>query len=186
MDVTLYHDSLDIFLNALVSHAVILDVGCGPGNISRYLLDRREGLYITGIDLAENMIALAKENNPEARFEVMDCRDILTTNKTFDGVVLGFCLPYLTKEETLKLISDAASMLLQGGMLYLSTMEDDYSKSGAATSSSGDDIYMYYHEEKYLSAAIVNAGLNIKDLRRKEYPGRDGNPVVDIIIVATK
>jgi 23S rRNA G2069 N7-methylase RlmK/C1962 C5-methylase RlmI len=41
----------------------------------------------------------------------------------------GFCLPYLSKEEAVKLIRDAAAILNPDGVFYISTMEDDYSKS---------------------------------------------------------
>jgi len=63
MNLELYADTLDTFIDILKKDdAKILDAGCGPGNISRYLLDRCPGLKILGIDISENMIALARKN----------------------------------------------------------------------------------------------------------------------------
>jgi len=75
------------------------------------------------------MLALAKKNNPTAEFQLLDSREILKLNKTYDAIMCGFCLPYLTKEEAIQLMEDAAKILNANGVIYISTMEDDYSKS---------------------------------------------------------
>jgi trans-aconitate methyltransferase len=187
MDVSLYHDSLNVFCNLIPEkNASILDVACGPGNITKYLSDQRPDFKIQGIDLSPNMIKLAAINNPEAEFQLMDCRDIDKMNKRHEGVVLGFCLPYLSKEESLQLVNKAAKILTRGGVLYLSTMEDDYSKSGIQKSSSGDEIYMHYHQADYLENAIKESNLKIVSLTRLTYSATDGTPVTDLIIIAQK
>ena len=84
MDLDLYNDSYDIICKSITKKgASILEIGCGPGNITRYLLSQRPDYNILGIDIAPNMIALAQKNNPTAKFKVMDCRRIgeLNTNR---------------------------------------------------------------------------------------------------------
>ena len=126
MDTCLYHDSFDIFCKMTsLENAAIFDIGCGPGNISKYLLSKRPDLKILGIDLAPNMISLAQANNPTAGFVVMDCREIFKINDRFDGIVCGFCLPYLTPEEFRQLIADCATLLKSKGTFYIGTMEED-------------------------------------------------------------
>ena len=44
----------------------ICDLGCGPGQIARYL--HRQGVKTLGEDLSTNMIAEAKRLNPEIHF----------------------------------------------------------------------------------------------------------------------
>jgi predicted TPR repeat methyltransferase len=97
----------------------------------------------------------------------------------------GFGLPYLSKEDAIKLIGDAASLLVPGGVLYLSTMEGDYSSSGMQTSSSGDSLFMYYHEAGYLLEALKACGFSIVDMRRIEFPP-DGGLGNDLVIVARR
>ena len=185
MDVGLYHDTFDLFCdNIKKENADILDIACGPGNITQYLLKKRPDFNILGIDLAPNMIHLAKINNPSAEFQLLDGRDIGTLPRKFDAVMCGFCLPYLSKEESVKLISDAASLLKPDGMLYLSTMEDDYSKSGIESSSAGDQVFMHYHQEDYLTEALVDNGFNIIDVQRKCYPGKNDTITTDLVIIA--
>ena len=77
MENPLYIDSYDDFCRFVTKkNATIFDIACGPGNISKYLLNKRPDYQIFGIDVAPNMIKLAKKNNPTAEFQTMDCRDI--------------------------------------------------------------------------------------------------------------
>lgn len=131
MNVDLYSESFDLFCNAIQKeNATILEIACGPGNITKYLLNKRPDFNILGIDLAPQMIELAKINNPTANFLLMDCRQIESITSRFDGIMCGFCLPYLTLEETHNLINNVSNLLNLGGILYLSTMEGDYNLSG--------------------------------------------------------
>ncbi len=185
MDVSLYHDTFDFFCDHVTRpNARILEIACGPGNITRYLLTKRPDFRILGIDLAPNMIELAKKNNPEAEFQLMDCRNIGRLGKTYDAILCGFALPYLTKEEAIQLIRDASGLLGPGGMVYISTMEDEYSRSRLMRSSSGEDeIFIHYHQADYLTRALEENGFTILDVQRKVYPGHDGTTTTDLVIV---
>lgn len=166
MHFDLYNDTFDLFCeNIPKQNADILELACGPGNITRYLLNNRPDFNILGIDLASNMIELAKVNNPTATFQIMDCRDIAAIDKKYDGIMVGFCLPYLNKEETAKLIGDAANRLNNDGIIYLSTMEAPYSKSGLEKNSGGDEMYMHY----YMAEDILFRCLNQMVLKLYPY-----------------
>lgn len=185
MDVSMYHDSFDLFCKSIQKeNATVLELACGPGNITKYLLEKRPDLKILGTDLAPNMLELAKINNRNASFQLMDCREIISLNKTFDAIMCGFALPYLSKEEAVKLIGDASQVLNTNGVIYISTMEDDYSKSGFKKGSSGEELFMHYHEAEYLVKALEENGFKIIDLRRQDFPEADGGKMVDLLIVA--
>ncbi len=189
MDVSLYQDTLAMFCDLIPSeNASLLDIACGPGNITRYLLDTRPDFKILGIDLAPKMIGLAKKNNPEAEFRIMDARDIDQLDQQFAGIVCGFCFPYLFKEEALKLITNAANLLGPQGALYISTMEGDESKSGWQGPSSGGDerLYMHFHQADYLKAGLLAAGFSKVDVYRQNYSAGGGSDTVDLILIGLK
>jgi ubiquinone/menaquinone biosynthesis C-methylase UbiE len=185
MDTSTYHDGFDVMLGKLPTNATVLDVACGPGNISAYLLSKRPGLDILGIDLSPVMLELAAKNCPPAKFQLTDIREIKKLNKTFDAVICGFGFPYLTKEEVIQFIADATSILNDNGVLYLSTMEDDYNNSGVQTASSGDKVFMYYHEAGYLTDALKANSLQLIETYRKEYV-YNGKPTTDLVLIAGK
>ena len=116
----------------------------------------------------------------------MDCRDISMIDKKYDAIMCGFCLPYLSREESVKLISDASGLLKSSGVLYLSTMEDDNSKSGFKRSDSGDQMYINYHQADYLTNALKENDFKIIDLERKECTAGDGTKTTDLLILAGK
>ena len=186
MNVDLYKDSFDFFCqNIKNKNGDILELACGPGNITKHLLDKNPTLKILGIDLAPNMIELAKVNNPTAEFQVMDCRNIETLNKKFDAIMCGFCLPYLSKKETSKLFFDASLLLKSGGLFYLSTMEDDYSKSTFKKGSSGDEIFMHYYSFDFLKEELNKNHFQILHFEQKKYIHNE-EKTTDLIIIAQK
>ena len=187
MDVNLYEDTFDFFCNAIEKeNAEVLELACGPGNITKYLLNKRPDFKILGTDLSVNMIELAKANNPSAQFKIMDGRDIATISKKHDAIMCGFFLPYLSKEETIKLIHDTSNIVNSKGLFYISTMEDDYNKSAFKKGSGGDEIFMHYHQADYLIQALTENQFKILKVDRKEYPALDGSKVVDLILIAEK
>ncbi len=155
MDLDLYNETYDYVCKSLTDKAEVLDIGCGPGNITRYLLSKRPDLNIYGIDIAFNMISLAKKNNPTANFSVMDCRQTSQLTTKFDGIICGFCLPYLSQTESTKLIFDAYNLLTKDGLIYLSFVEGDPNKSGFQVGSSGDRAYFYYHTLEHLKIQLA-------------------------------
>ena len=188
MSMDLYDDTYDYFCSLLTKESKVLDVGCGPGNISKYFLKIRPDLKITGIDLSLNMIERAKINNPTAKFIVKDALKINQLVETYHGIVIGFCFPYLSKEDCGNLIKQASQKLEPNGLLYISTMEDDYKKSGyeATSFSDGKEVFVYYHQEAYLRIQLEQNGFEVVKLERKDYPEPDGTFLTDLIFVASK
>lgn len=189
MDTSLYHTSFDGFLDLLpTSGSSVLELACGPGNITRYLLDRRPDLDILGTDLAPRMLELARVTCPEAQFQLLDARKIGSLQRSFHGILCGFCLPYLTAKETETLFRDAGAILHPQGVFYVSTMEDDPAKSGFRTPSDGkgEAAYITFYQAEFLTQALVAAGFTVQDVQRVSYPGRDGSPTTDVLITAQR
>ncbi len=187
MDLNLYNESYDFFCNAInVDKAEILEIGCGPGNISKYILSKRPDFALLGIDYAPNMVKLAQENVPNGSFSVMDCKEIRSINKRFDGIVCGFCLPYLSPEECAQMIGDANYLLNKDGILYLSFVEGDPEQSGYKTGSSGDRTYFYYHMQEVLNNYLKQFGFTDLKTFFVEYTHLRETKEIHTIILAVK
>ena len=189
MDVGAYSDSIERFCDLIrTDNPKILELGCGPGNVTRLLKLRFPDCKITAIDLAQKMIDLARKLLPGIDFRVMDVRDILSIPKKFDAVMCSFCLPFLSKMDAEKLIFDCAEKLNSGGVLYISTMEGDETRAGfESTSFSGDSkIYFNYHRQSDLETAFLKSGFELRQIKSQDYLEPDGSVTTDLIFIGIK
>lgn len=79
------------------SEARVLDLGCGPGNVSSAALAR--GAVVTGADIAEGMLALARRRHPEISFVRADVEALPFPAGSFDAVIGNFVLNHLPRPE---------------------------------------------------------------------------------------
>ena len=187
MELELYNDTYKRFCDLLSKpNASVLEIGCGPGNITRHILNLNTKLKVLATDISRNMIDLAKKNNPEIEVQVLDCRNLKTINNKFDGIICGFTIPYLSKLDCLKLISDCSNLLIEEGTLYISFVSGDYEKSGFISGSSGDRTYFYYHELKTIKQELELNNMTVVDAIQKKYKKSDTIFETHTIINATK
>lgn len=183
MDLDLYDATYDYVCQTITKpNAKLLEIGCGPGNITKYLLSKRPDFAILGIDIAKNMIELAQQNNPTASFAVMDCRAIHTLEKGYDGIVGGFCLPYLSQAESSELIATSYNLLNENGLLYLSFVEGNPEDSDFKTGIGGR-VYFYYHDLEVLTSQLLN--LKFKNIKTFKVKYKTSETTFDIHTIVT-
>jgi SAM-dependent methyltransferase len=187
MDVDLYNDTYDRFCELVEgSNPNIFEIGCGPGNVTKYISAKRPDFHIEAIDVAPNMVELAQANNPTIYFTVMDCRDISKLPSKYDAVIAGFCLPYLSKEDSAKFLRDCAGLLKKGGIFYFSIIKGDYANSGFIAGSTGDKCYVYYYEEDYLRYELTQCNFEVLEVKYKQFSKTDGTVSDDMVFIAKK
>lgn len=186
MFLDIYNHTYDIVCSEAKQNAQVLDIGCGPGNITHYLLQKRPDFEVLCIDAAPDMIALAAQSNPAATFKVMDINHLQSVEQLFDVVVCGFAIPYLSPEETSDFIRQCGIRLVAGGLCYLSFVAGSPFQSGFKTGSSGDRVYFYYHQTQLIEAALQQSEfVNIR-IMEVPYTLADGTMELHTVIIATK
>lgn len=119
-----YEDMVDSMVLALPFHQKerinILDLGCGTGNISLKLKERFPNARITCVDMAENMIKMAKyklASYNDVEFIIADVRD-LDFEDDFDAVVSSLALHHLQHPEKKPFYHRIKRFLKRGGVFY--------------------------------------------------------------------
>jgi 2-polyprenyl-3-methyl-5-hydroxy-6-metoxy-1,4-benzoquinol methylase len=187
MDLNIYNESYDLFHEKLlIKNSNLLDIGCGPGNISKYLLSKNPNLNILGIDYSINMIELAKKNNPHAKFNVLDCRNIETLNQKFNGIICGFCLPYLTPIECEKFISDCNLLLNTNGIIYLSFVEGKSQLSTFQTNSLGNRVYFNFHDLNLIIGLLEKLNFKETSVSKVDFNRSEKEKETHTIIISRK
>lgn len=189
MELSLYDNAIKSFCSTIsLPDPKILELGCGPGNVTRRLKNHLPGARITAIDMAENMISLARKNVPDVDFKVMDVRGINQLKGPFDAIIAAFVLPFLSYEDCSDLLAKISVLLKPDSMLYLSTMEGTPEQNGFETTSfSGESkIHFTYYEEAFLKNLLKNVNISVVNFIKQPYI-RNGVPLLtDIIIFGQK
>lgn len=168
--------------NYMHREAEVLDLGCGPGNNSKILLNYELSLKITGTDLSEKAIEMARENVPNASFLVQDIREI-STEKKYDTVIAAFCIVHLSDSETITLIKKISDILHDDGTLYLSFMEGKM-PGFETTSFSEDEIFFNYYNRNEIIQLLAEHGLATVQISTEEYKEENGTTTDDVFIFA--
>lgn len=184
-------DMYDQYLERFVSRielqgACILDVACGPGNVSAYLAKVRPDFKLVGIDLAEGMVKQARSRIPSAEFLIKDCRHIGELEHVFDAAAFAFGLSYLTDDDANRFFSSLVTTLADSAMLYLSTITGEPSWSGFETSSSGDRVYIMYRSVSDVISMVEQAGYRVDFTEVIASPANAPKLTQDLILIAQR
>jgi SAM-dependent methyltransferase len=92
-----------------------LELGCGSGHLAQLLV--KKGYKITGIDLHEEMLQIARKRLPELKFIQQDIRNLKFERKFYGIIAMGRMYTYmLTNEDVENSIRSIANCLNPKGI----------------------------------------------------------------------
>lgn len=113
------------FAGPLPPGARVLDAGCGAGEpVARYFVDR--GDAVTGIDVSERMLALARRQVPAATFQRMDLRALMFPLAVFNAITAVYVVFHIPRVEHAALFAGFERVLKPGGRLLLTLATREY------------------------------------------------------------
>ncbi|HAL49338.1 MAG: class I SAM-dependent methyltransferase [SAR202 cluster bacterium] len=91
--------AVDILIEAahLTSESRALEIGCGPGHITKMMADT--GAEATGVDLAPEMVKVASELHPNIEFREAHAERLPFDAGTFDAVLVNFVFHHFARPE---------------------------------------------------------------------------------------
>jgi ubiquinone/menaquinone biosynthesis C-methylase UbiE len=116
--------------------AEVADVGCGTGRLDRYLAG--QGLSPRGLDLSPAMIEVARQDQPEFRYEVADLRHLPVADASQAGVVCWYSLIFLAPADRPTAFAELARVVKPGGYLVSAFKAGDGSLHRAGRSTGLD------------------------------------------------
>jgi SAM-dependent methyltransferase len=112
-----YLKMFNLFCKKLPKNGIVLDLGCGPGiPITKELIKRR--FLVTGIDLSDKMIKLARKNAPNAKYQCISMTSIKFNDK-FDGIISSYSMLCLNPKDFKRTASKISTALKKGGYFLL-------------------------------------------------------------------
>ncbi len=186
-EITLYDASYERFCTLIKSDSPsILEIGCGPGNVTRWLKSRLPKSTILATDFALEMLEVAKTVINDVQFEVLDARNIQSLEQTFDAIMCAFCIPYIIKEDLNSFIKGASEKLKDSGIIYVSSIDDDYKNSPLHLDRPAPSMPVRYYRESDITSLFEQQGIKHLETIRVNYPLPTGKNQIHMIILGRK
>ncbi|NLE78440.1 MAG: class I SAM-dependent methyltransferase [Rhodococcus sp.] len=101
---------------AMNGTGVVVDVGCGPGDVTADLAQR--GLNVLGVDPSAQMLTIAKRKYPECRFTQDDAYLARSTiPETIDAILARFSLIHVPPAEIPAVLSAWSARMRPGALV---------------------------------------------------------------------
>lgn len=161
---------LDEFANTVGGAGAVCELGCGPGQVARYLKDR--GVNMRGIDLSPEMVKVASRLNPDIPFSQGDMLALDLPDDLLAAVVLFYSIIHIKREDVTNAFREINRVLCPGGMVFLSFHggEGELHRDEWYGASVSIDFHLFQPEEmaRYLEAAGF-AGIETREREPYEF-----------------
>lgn len=178
-------DCVRRLLSLLPPGAQVLDLGSGTGlPTARQLVGA--GARVTGFEISERMLELARSNVPEAEFRQADIVDLDPVEKSYDAIVAFFSLLCLPKDRIPEALGRVRASLVPGGLLCLSMVEADL--DDVPIPFLGAQIRVSGYPRGELRSVVERAGLVVEDERVVSFHPEDddAHPEVQLFLTCRR
>ncbi len=150
---------LDWLIKRLAPGAKILDIGCGAGvPVDKYLVEK--GHLVTGVDISEKQVELARKNIPKASFLVKEMTEMGFEDGSFDAVVSFYAIFHIPREEHFGLLRKINFLLKPGGRLLITMGNEEW--EGSEQFCGVEMYWSHYGKDKNLEL-VKEAGFRIEE-----------------------
>ncbi|HYL75979.1 MAG TPA: methyltransferase domain-containing protein [Bryobacteraceae bacterium] len=108
---------LDRFAQRVRGLGRVCDLGCGPGQVARYL--RNRGVDVFGLDLSSGMLAEAKRLNPDIAFAQGDMHALGIRSDALGGIAAFYSIIHARRDRVAAVLYEMQRVLRDGGLLLI-------------------------------------------------------------------
>ena len=162
-----------------VSSITALDFGCGTGRSTRFL--QRLGLRVTGVDISEDMLRIARSADPTGDYRLVAGDDLgHFTAGSFDLVLCAFSFDNIPAAKKPSLFNRLAKLLRSTGILinlvsspaiylheWASFSTRDFPENASAQSGDAVHIIVTDHQDRRPVEDILCSDASYRELYRK-------------------
>jgi len=108
---------LDRFADRVRAVGPACDLGCGPGQVARYLHER--GVEVIGVDLSPGMVAQAQWLNPGIAFQTGNMLALDVPDAAWAGIAAFYSIIHIPRDDLPRVLRELHRVLRPGGVLLL-------------------------------------------------------------------
>jgi uncharacterized protein len=164
--------------------APIVDIGCGPGQVTQYLASL--GGNASGIDLSAGMIAEARRRVPALSFEQGDMRALRSPAGGWAAIVAFYSIIHLEPDELPAVFAGFLHALRPGGVLLVAAHAGDDRVHRDDWWGHAVSLDFVFQDPERLRASIDGAGFSVDEvIVRSPYVGAE-HPTERVYILASR
>ena len=152
-------DEVNKFISHLPQNARVLDCGSGPGNWTKYLIEK--GFDAQGIDTSSEMIKIAAEKVPNAKFSLMDIRKLDFPDSSFDGIMAMYSLIHIPSAQIPTVLGEFSRILANNGVLFITAQKGEEDHIVTEPFDPNEKIFINFFTSERLQKYLEDAGFKI-------------------------
>jgi SAM-dependent methyltransferase len=160
---------LDRFASMVKDKGRACDLGCGPGQVARYL--KALGVDVMGVDLSEQMVDQARQNNPGIPFQQGDMRHLDLVDGALAGIAAFYCIIHIPREDVTAVLRELRRVLKAGGVLLITFHAGEETRHMDEFFGKPVSLDFRFFKRDEMETKLKDAGFVIEDvIERGPYP----------------
>jgi ubiquinone/menaquinone biosynthesis C-methylase UbiE len=148
---------LNKLLDRLEPGSSVLDVGCGSGDPADIEISKEH--KVTGVDISQTQINLARLNVPTGYFIHGDAGSVEFPVASFDAAISFYALEHIPREEHQTILRRIYEWLRRGGFLLISMEAGDI--DGVMGQWLGVPMFMSCFDPETMKRLVIEAGFEL-------------------------
>jgi SAM-dependent methyltransferase len=160
---------LDRFAASIRDIGPACDMGCGPGQVARYL--HEQGVPVCGVDLSPAMVERARHLVPGVEFQKGDMMALDVPDETWGGIAAFYSIIHIAREDMAQALGELRRVLRPGGLLLMTFHIGDDTKHLDEWWDKKVSIDFFFFRSEEMAAYLRAAGFEIEEIiERDPYP----------------
>jgi len=162
-------EMLDSFIARVREGGEIADLGCGPGQVGRYLSDK--GGRVSGLDLSTAMVDLARSFHPGMTFQQGDMLHLPFADESLAGLIAFYSIIHFDQSELDAVFAEMRRVLEPAGLLLVSFHIGRETRHFDALWEIKVDVDFHFFMPGDIRAMLSAAGMDVLEaFERDPYP----------------
>ncbi|MDX3579819.1 class I SAM-dependent methyltransferase [Streptomyces sp. FL07-04A] len=162
----------------------VADLGCGPGRTTARLASL--GLDVSGLDLSESMLAIARRENPEIRFAQGSMLELDFPDGALAGVVSFYSTIHTPLAELPALFAELHRVLAPGGHLLLAFQVGDEPRHHHRPWGHPVSLGFERRRPETMAALLAEAGFTVLSRTVREPDASLDEPTPQALLIARR